>query len=239
MPPRMTRHLPNQLTLLRLLLAGLFFLTLNQYRYPVDQHGSSWLALAMLLFVLAASTDILDGYLARKWKVESTFGRIMDPFCDKVLILGTFTYLCGPRFIAPEAANSTHPPSPVSGVYPWMTVLMLARELLVTSLRGTLDDRGEPFGANLFGKLKMILQSIGVPAILLIVWLDPATPGLGYLVWIRDVWVYAIVAVTVLSGIPYVRNAWRVLTETQRRPAGAPTPPTSGTAEPQAPSRAR
>ena len=203
----MYRQLPNQLTLLRLILAGVFFLTLNQYRYPGSPGAGRWLWAAIVLFTLAAITDILDGYLARKWHVESTFGRIMDPFCDKVLVLGAFIYLAGPRFVIPQAAQHGELLMMVTGVYPWMVAAMLARELLVTGIRGELEGTGVQFGANIFGKLKMILQSVGVPVILFIVWLDPLELKWAWLGIARDVLVYTIVAVTLLSGLPYLRGA--------------------------------
>lgn len=203
----MYRQLPNQLTLLRLILAGVFFLTLNQYRYPGGPNAGVWLWAAIVLFTLAATTDVLDGYLARKWHAESTFGRIMDPFCDKVLILGAFIYLAGPRFVIPHAAQQGELFTMASGVYPWMVAVMLARELLVTGIRGELEGTGVQFGANIFGKLKMILQSVGVPIILLIVWIDPQQPEWKSLGPARDVLVYTIVVVTLLSGLPYLRGA--------------------------------
>jgi CDP-diacylglycerol--glycerol-3-phosphate 3-phosphatidyltransferase len=198
----MIKHLPNQITLLRLALSGLFFLALNRYRYPGDLSANEWLWVAIVLFILAALTDVLDGYLARRWKVESTFGRVMDPFCDKILVLGAFVYLCGPRFSIDNHATAVV--TSITGVYPWMVVLILARELLVTSLRGAVEDSGAAFGANVFGKMKMLLQSIGVPVILFIVWLDPMSPEREGLGLIRDGVVYAIVIVTFLSGVPYV-----------------------------------
>lgn len=202
----MYKHLPNQLTVLRLVLAAVFFLTLNQYRYTPPSQGCTqdsniWLWLALSVFVFAAITDILDGYLARKWHAESGFGRIMDPFCDKVLILGAFIYLAGPRFTAEKAGVFVS----VSSVYPWMVAAMLARELLVTGVRGELEGAGVQFGANFFGKAKMIIQSIGVPVLLGGVALDTvehATLGLA-----MDFLMYLIVTVTVLSGGPYLLQA--------------------------------
>ena len=202
----MYKTLPNQLTVLRLVLAAIFFVTLNQYRYTPPPRASGpdanvWLWLALSLFVLAAITDALDGYLARKWHAESGFGRIMDPFCDKVLILGAFIYLAGPRFTAENAGDFVS----VSSVYPWMVAVMLARELLVTGVRGELEGAGVQFGANLFGKAKMIIQSIGIPVILGCVALDTVrhdTLGLA-----MDLLMYLIVVVTVLSGAPYVVQA--------------------------------
>lgn len=200
-------QLPNQLTILRLILAGVFFLTLNQYRHPGGPDGHWWLIAAIVLFILAAITDLLDGYLARRWHVESTFGRIMDPFCDKVLVLGAFIYLSGPRFVIMTTVEHEELFAMATGVYPWMVVVMLARELLVTGIRGEMETMGVQFGANLFGKLKMIFQSVGVPVILAIVWLDARDAGWVWLDLVRDGLVYITVAVTLISGLPYITAA--------------------------------
>lgn len=198
------RQVPNQLTILRLPLAGAFFLAVNQYRYPPTDRENCWLLVSLGLFVLAALTDLLDGYLARRWKVESAFGRVMDPFCDKVLILGAFIYLSGPRFSIEQTRGAQEVIVTITGVYPWMVVLMLARELLVTGIRGWMEEQGGAFGAKTFGKLKMAMQSIGIPMILLIVWLDPRASGREWLAYPRDILVYSIVAVTVVSVLPYL-----------------------------------
>ncbi len=208
------RHLPNALTLLRLVLAAVFFVILNIYRYP---EGPGWaLVVAFVLFILAAITDALDGNLARRWGVESTFGRIMDPFCDKVLILGAFIYLAGPRFVDPANVQSFQ--NMASGVYPWMVATILARELLVTSVRGELEGRGMHFGANIWGKLKMILQAVAIPTVIAVVWLDPRVPGREWTAWVRDAVVYATVLATVLSGWPYIVGSIRAMKRVE--PAG-------------------
>lgn len=199
-------QLPNQLTLLRLILAGVFFLAINQYRYQSGE-GQWWLIAAIALFILAAVTDMLDGYLARRWHVESTFGRIMDPFCDKVLVLGAFIYLSGPRFAILTVVEQHEVLTMATGVSPWMVAVMLARELLVTGIRGEMESSGTQFGANLSGKLKMILQSVGVPVILAIVWLDPYASDHQWLMIVRDGLVYTIVLVTLMSGLPYLAAA--------------------------------
>ena len=94
MPAR--RHIPNLLTMLRLVLAAVFFGMLAWYRFDDERY---WILLpAIGVFIAAALTDALDGALARRWQVESKFGRIMDPFCDKVLILGALCFLAGPGF---------------------------------------------------------------------------------------------------------------------------------------------
>lgn len=205
----MYRHLPNQLTLLRLVLAGIFFVTLDQYQYDnAASDGPLWLWISAALFILAACTDALDGHLARKWHVESTFGRIMDPFCDKVLVLGAFVYLAGPGFVTrlDDASGST---LAVSGIHPWMVAVMLARELLVTGVRGELEGTGVQFGANIFGKVKMLLQSFAVPIILIGVWIDPGVHP--WLLWTLRVMAYALVTVTLLSGLPYLIQAGKAM----------------------------
>ena len=213
------RQVPNLLTLLRLVLAAVFFVVLNQYRY--DGGRPAWILLvAMGVFILAALTDWLDGYYARKWQVESTFGRIMDPFCDKVLIIGAFMYLSGPRFVIPEAVEAGSFFTMISGVYPWMVAVILARELLVTAVRGEIEHGGAAFGATLFGKLKMVLQSVAIPLVLLIVYFDPALSDRLWLAWVRDVLVYAVVIVTVFSALPYLTRAVKTL--------GPPEPETTG-----------
>lgn len=204
------RQLPNQLTMLRLVLAAVFFVMLNCYRYGAN--SPTWLIpVAIIIFILAAITDSLDGYLARRWHVESKFGRIMDPFCDKVLVIGAFVYLAGPRFVIPGAIGEADISflSMASGVYPWMVAVILARELLVTAIRGELEGEGVKFGANIFGKLKMILQSIVIPIVLLIVWLDPRSEPWQWTAWVRDILVYLTVIVTVISGLPYITGAAR------------------------------
>jgi CDP-diacylglycerol--glycerol-3-phosphate 3-phosphatidyltransferase len=205
----MYAQVPNQLTLLRLILAAVFFVVLNQYRYAAA--GDPFvLPVAIAIFILAAITDSLDGYLARRWNVESTFGRIMDPLCDKVLVIGAFVYLAGPRFVDPQAVEAGSFFTMITGVYPWMVVLILTRELLVTSVRGELENSGVQFGANVFGKLKMILQSFSIPILLAIVWLNPVADR-QWLAWVRDILVYLTIIVTVLSGVPYVVRAAHVL----------------------------
>lgn len=204
----MYRNLPNMLTIARAVLAAIFFVILNLYRYP---HGPAWaIWTGFGLFIVAAITDALDGYLARKWKVESQFGRIMDPFCDKVLVLGAFIYLAGPRFVDPSVSISADsgffPANMVSGVYPWMVALILARELLVTGIRGELEAKGIKFGANWWGKAKFILQAIIVPFLLFFVAMDPNESGHEWMATTRDILVYATVIVTVVSGWPYVKG---------------------------------
>ena len=189
-------NLPNQLTFLRLILAAVMFCVITWEYY----------LLGFVLFVLAAGTDWLDGYFARKYSQVTTLGRILDPFADKVIICGTFIFLTA----IPEM-NQVE-----LGLRPWMVVVLVGRELLVTALRSFLEDQGGPiFSAQLSGKLKMVLQCLaaGGPA-LMYLYLGHTGPGTAVPAWIRwtmvgSVWV-AVIS-TVYSGLIYMIVAGRLV----------------------------
>lgn len=208
----MFRHVPNALTGLRLLLAVVFFTMLSFYQYE-GRGDPTLLNCAFVVYLVALITDFLDGYLARRWHVEGAFGRIVDPFVDKILVLGAFIFFAGKNFIIPD----TEIPSPgrlmvvktITGVAPAMVVILLARELLVTALRGEAEAGGQNFGAEFSGKLKMVLQSVTILIILVYV---------NYLPWLkthhyepaarifRDAFIYLTILVTLASGLSYIRT---------------------------------
>src|ERR1700710_2590752 len=98
----MFQHVPNALTAGRLLLAVVFFALLGYFQF--ERPGSPGLLnIAFGIYCVALFTDFLDGYLARLWKVEGTFGRVVDPFVDKVLVLGSFIFFAGKNFIIPDS----------------------------------------------------------------------------------------------------------------------------------------
>jgi CDP-diacylglycerol--glycerol-3-phosphate 3-phosphatidyltransferase len=176
-------NLPNQLTWLRLALTVVMFGLIAFEHY----------ATSMVLFIVAASTDWLDGYFARKYNLVTTLGRILDPFADKVIICGTFIFL---------AAIDN------SGVRPWMAVVIVGRELLVTALRSFLEQQGADFSATLSGKLKMVLQCIaGSLSLFYLAYPRIAAIGGQGLSWALDVTIWAAVLLTILSGVAYVRSA--------------------------------
>ena len=129
--PDFRRQLPNAITVARLALAGVFFGMMLLYRHGTTAH-SWWLFAAGWVYGLAAATDALDGYLARKWSVTSVFGRIVDPFCDKILVLGTFVFFASEIFLIPSPTRPGRLES-LTGVGPIVVVLLLGRELLVTT----------------------------------------------------------------------------------------------------------
>lgn len=197
--------MPNALTLLRLIMAVAFFALLGTgLASAATPEGIAAVgAAAIALFIAGAATDALDGWLARRWQATSVFGRVMDPFVDKVLVLGAFIYLAA----LPADAIGPDGQQLDTGIASWMVVVILARELLVTSLRGWLEGRGLAFGADLAGKLKMLLQSVAVPVCLFVATQSGPHASDG---WhqLRDLLVAATVLVTILSAIPYLRRAF-------------------------------
>jgi CDP-diacylglycerol--glycerol-3-phosphate 3-phosphatidyltransferase len=207
------RNLPNTLTLLRLVIAAGFFATISLSVLRGEGHEASrqlWGNIAVGLFIIAAATDALDGHLARKWGVVSDFGRIMDPFCDKVLVLGTFAYLASPRFAEIDANGQVS--SMTTGIWAWMVVVIISRELLVTAIRGVLESKGIAFGADWWGKSKMILQSIAAPFCLFVA-VNPAIMAMSFFTGLQLVLVWATVIVTTISALPYILRARTLLAE--------------------------
>jgi CDP-diacylglycerol--glycerol-3-phosphate 3-phosphatidyltransferase len=175
-------NIPNLITISRLLLAVLLF-------FLIDADG--YWKLATVVFLLAAATDFLDGYIARKYGLVTTLGRIMDPFADKIIICGAFVFLLG---------------QPLSGVTAWMVIIVIGREMFVTSLRGFLEQHGMDFSATMSGKLKMALQCAAVVASLLSLSQEfrQMLPNVDQ---IRDVLLWSAVAITVYSGAIYLHRA--------------------------------
>jgi CDP-diacylglycerol--glycerol-3-phosphate 3-phosphatidyltransferase len=214
----MFRHLPNALTGGRLLLAVIFFTLLGFYQYQ-GRGDPMLLNIAFAIYVVALFTDFLDGYLARRWKVEGAFGRIVDPFVDKVLVLGSFILFAGKNFIIPEQHFVVRT---ITGVAPWMVVLILARELLVTSFRGITESSGQQFGAAFSGKVKMVFQSVTILVIL--VYVNYFAPSRGRSVeafarHFRDFCIWSTLLVTVFSGLLYVQRAMAVFRSSGNRGA--------------------
>lgn len=190
-------NIPNQLTLARLGLAVVFFALLSVFSasdFPANRVLLQW---SFWIFLAAVATDILDGYLARSLKQVTSFGRIVDPFVDKVLICGAYIMLAGDRFHAIDTQTN------IAGVASWMAVVILSRELLVTTLRAHSERQGVDFSADWAGKIKMIVQSVAIGFVLGTL-AFPVFDGLRsfahFLVWTS-------VVVTALSIITYMNRA--------------------------------
>ena len=206
------RHIPNLITIGRLVVTAFFFIVINLA--PPYHAVTVWIAVALVLFAIAVASDILDGYLARAWKAESVFGRVVDPFADKILICGAFVFFSVPGWKAwPMAPHLSALGVSPTGITAWMAVVLIAREFLVTGIRSLAEGQGIDFRAQWAGKVKMVLQCsavIGVIVCQLLAWELPA----GILKWFlytRDLAIWLTLAVTVLSAWQYISMARRLI----------------------------
>ncbi|MCG3126449.1 MAG: CDP-diacylglycerol--glycerol-3-phosphate 3-phosphatidyltransferase [Phycisphaerae bacterium] len=211
-------NIPNQITLGRLVLALVFFGLLSVFRVN-DLYTWFLLKIAFWVFLIAVVSDILDGYLARTLKQVTVFGRIVDPVVDKVIVCGAFVFFTSEQFFDYQAGN-------VTGVQPWMVVLILVRELLVSALRGHSESVGRDFAANWVGKVKMFVQSATAAVILgQLAWF-PLSAGM---IRFRDACIYVTVIVTALSIVSYVRRSASFLAMSAPRREPGAGPPTGQT----------
>lgn len=209
---------PNQITLARLGLVVLFVLLLSWFDAARLAQQRWVLHICFWIFLAAALTDILDGLLARLLHSVTSFGRVVDPVVDKIMVCAAFVLFASPKFWDGHAN--------ITGVQPWMVIVIVARELLVSAVRSHAEGAGQEFGAAWIGKLKMFIQSTTVCVILAeLAWqLDGAAP-------IRQACVWLTVAITVASAVSYIRRA-RAFLLTSAALGGRPGAAAGGPAAP-------
>jgi CDP-diacylglycerol--glycerol-3-phosphate 3-phosphatidyltransferase len=178
-------NLPNTLTVLRILLVPVVVVALLDETPNGD-------AIAAGVFALAALTDGLDGYIARSRGAITTFGKLMDPIADKLLVTAALVALVS-----------------LDRLEAWIAMVIIAREFAVTGLRGVAAEQGVVIQASWLGKVKTILQ---IAAVICLIAFDPAPLAV-------DLLVYAAVAATVISGVDYFFGFRRMVNSPQR--AGA------------------
>ena len=207
----MNWKLPNQLTVGRMVLSIVFFVLLGVYREGTES-GRWLLNAAFVLYIVAGITDVLDGYLARRWNLTTAFGRILDPVMDKILVVGAFVMLAGPNFAMGAAAVDHRLPGWITGgmasaVQAWMVVVILGREFLVSGVRGYSESQGMKFPATPAGKIKMFVQSFAICTAL---YQQANVADAMWAVYMKIICVWLAVIVTLLSGLAYMSKA-RVL----------------------------
>lgn len=172
-------NIPNALTMLRILAVPVVVVAL----LAEVPNGDLW---AGIVFAVAACTDGLDGYIARRRDQVTTFGKLMDPLADKLLVVAALVSLVS-----------------LGRLQAWIAMVIIARELAVTGLRALAVEQGVVIAASWLGKLKTGLQ---VAAIVALIAVDPATTAV-------DILVYVAVAVTVVSGADYFFGVRRRIEE--------------------------
>ena len=187
------KNIPNRITISRIALIFIFVLLAN-----VDSDKMNFLAItpllayschvmAVLVAILAGLTDLLDGYLARRYGLESDFGRLIDPLADKIFMVAMFVMLCE------------------YGLMPgWMVIVILSREFLVTGLRLLATNKGQVISADSWGKFKTLFQMVVI-----------LVGGLGWInlfgfnLFNKTVWIFwyglllLMTFVTIASGVGY------------------------------------
>jgi CDP-diacylglycerol---glycerol-3-phosphate 3-phosphatidyltransferase len=177
-------NVPNSLTVVRILLVPVLVAVLLQ-----ATPSGSWVAAAV--FALAAVTDTLDGYLARSRRSITTFGKVMDPIADKLLVAAALISLVS-----------------LNRVEPWVAMVIIAREFAVSGLRVAAGAQGVVIPASWLGKAKTIIQ---VAAILALIAAHDAGD------WWVQVLLYGAVAVTLASGADYFLNFRRTIDEAREK----------------------
>lgn len=186
-------NLPNVLTLSRIFLVPLLVAVL--LRKDAIQLDTGWVVvtrevIALFIFLAAALTDFLDGYLARRRRQITTVGKLLDPIADKILVSGALISLVE-----------------LNRVAAWMVVLIVSREFAVSALRNVALSRGVAIAASEIGKAKMVAQIMAV-SLLILAPRSPVIEQAGYVVlWLA-------LLITVVSMVDYFRGFW------QRPPAG-------------------
>jgi CDP-diacylglycerol--glycerol-3-phosphate 3-phosphatidyltransferase len=194
------QHWPNRITALRFVGAIVLFVVLAlevEADLAERMIGGGWAKTAFWMFVLVAASDVLDGYLARRGNHVTAFGRIADPFVDKVLVMGTMVFLS-------VLTWSEH-------WFPaWIVVIVLSREFLVTAIRGYVESQGAELPADWFGKVKMFAQCFAIGIVLGMQAFDLETAF-----WSKtaEVFVWMTLLTSIGSCVQYLVKTRRVILE--------------------------
>lgn len=213
-------NLPTKITLARIVLVAVLLVVLLVFsilgRYGLYEDivlGDTGISLiyliAFIVFVIAASTDAVDGHLARKWNMVTDLGKFLDPIADKMLVNSMLIFLCVPSSFASNQLTI-----PV-----FCVILMVLRDLVVDTLRFVAANKGVVLAANIFGKLKTVAQMVAIPVVLLngfpFSYFDASWRVYG--LSIANILIYIATILSILSGIIYVVQNKAVLKETKEQ----------------------
>lgn len=181
-------NLPNKLTLLRMLLVPVFMVFVSMGQYGTSDFDTTWYLVAGVVFAAASFTDFLDGYLARKWKMVTDFGKFADPLADKLLTTVAFLYMMRDGVCSPV-----------------VLAIILAREFAVSGLRMVAASAkdGKVIAANMWGKVKTVMQMLTI----IFYFFAAALAGpdaVGSVSSVANWLCWGVAAVTAISGIKYL-----------------------------------
>ena len=196
-------NLPNKLTVARIILCP-FFMIFLVYPFP----NYTWARIiAAALFSLAAITDAIDGNFARRKNQVTNFGKFLDPLADKILIIGAYVCIC---------AGNLNISTFMKNIMLWATIIVIFRELAVTSLRLLLSkESGLVVAANILGKLKTVFQCTCVLVILLEPIIFPESLAIFHTYNLLSyICIVIMVTLTIISGYNYIKTYWGFLDPT-------------------------
>lgn len=213
-------NLPTKITVSRIvliigLLVGLFVLACIP-NLTIPNVGDSPINLVYLIacvvFIVAAGTDFLDGYLARKLNQVTDLGKFLDPIADKLLVDGMLIFMLVPQAYAPSQMRD----NTTLTILLFAVIIMIGRDLIVDALRLIAVRKKIVIAANIFGKAKTVFQMVAIPAVLLNDWpfcyFDASWP-----VFLRPAYIllYLATIMSFVSGIIYVIQNRKVLKDTK------------------------
>ena len=205
-------NIPTKITVSRigLTIALLVYLLVLNYlpSLPIIYLGNSnfgvsiYSLIAAIVFVIASTTDLLDGYLARKWKQVTDLGKFLDPVADKLLVDSLLIYLVLPHTYINQLTIPTY-----------AAIIMIVRDLVCDALRFIAAGKGRVLSANIFGKIKTVLQMVSITLLLLNGW-PFSYFDLNWGCWrIAYIFLYLSTFASFMSGLIYVVSNFDVLKE--------------------------
>jgi CDP-diacylglycerol--glycerol-3-phosphate 3-phosphatidyltransferase len=189
-------NLPNTLTLLRIFFVPLLVAVLVEQDLALKWNGNVLLPnefLALGIFLVAAGTDLLDGWLARRWAQITTVGTLLDPIADKLLVSAALISLVQIRLVPA-----------------WIVIVIIGREFAVSGLRSIAAAEGYTIRASELGKTKMLMQVVAIAVALVSVRRVSLQPAAIVCMW-------AVMAFGLVSAIDYFRKFWRKVDESIKR----------------------
>lgn len=176
-------NLPNKLTIFRVILIPVFIVFLLVPMVPSHNY------IALIIFIVASLTDLLDGMIARKYNLVTNFGKFMDPLADKLLVCSALICLVE-----------------LSLIPAWMVVVIIAREFIISGFRLVASDNGVVIAASYWGKIKTTIQMVMVCLMI---------ANIKEIQIITDIVAWAAVLLTVISLVDYIWKNKDVMKETR------------------------
>ncbi len=182
-------NIPNSLTIARIFFVPLLVAVLVNERILLHVDGATITnnLIALMIFWVAAATDLLDGYLARRWQQVTTIGTLLDPIADKLLVSAALIALVQEKVVPA-----------------WLVVLLVGREFAVSGLRSIAASEGFTIAANELGKTKTVSQVVAISLLTVSIHHPEFMPA-------ANISLYVVVLFSMWSAITYFRKFWRML----------------------------